>query len=84
MRADISNFNLNDLMGRLYETSTGNYLIWNYSTIQTKKISQKIFLYKEIPKGMYGLPQSVNIANDKLKQHITKFGYDTAPATPGL
>ena len=38
----------------------------------------------EIQKGMYGLPQAGNIANDKLKLHLAKFGYKPAPITPGL
>ena len=33
---------------------------------------------------MYGLPQAVKIANDKLKLHMAKFGYETAPITQGL
>ena len=38
----------------------------------------------EIQKGMYGLTQAGKIANDKLKLHLDKFGYETAPITPGL
>ena len=38
----------------------------------------------EIHKGMYGLPQAGKNANDKLKLHLAKFGYDPAPITPGL
>ena len=38
----------------------------------------------EIQKGMYGLPQAGKIANDKLKLHLYKFGYDPAPIAPGL
>ena len=38
----------------------------------------------EIQKGMYGLPQAGKIANDKLKLHLAKFGYEPAPITPGL
>ena len=36
----------------------------------------------EIQKIMYGLPQSGNISNDKLKQYLVKFGYDPATITP--
>ena len=38
----------------------------------------------EIPKGMYGIPQTGKIANDKIKLHMAKFGYDAAPITPIL
>ena len=33
---------------------------------------------------MYGLPPAGKIANDKLKLHLDKFGYEPAPITPGL
>ena len=33
---------------------------------------------------MYGLPQAGKIANDKLKLHLAKFGYEPAPITLGL
>ena len=38
----------------------------------------------EIQKGMYGLPQAGKIANDKLKLHLAKFGYEPAPINPVL
>ena len=38
----------------------------------------------EIQKGMYGLPQAGKFANDKLKQHLAKFGYNPAPIPLGL
>ena len=49
-----------------------------------KYLAQKYFVYMEIPKGMYGMPQAGKIANDKIKLHLAKFGYDPAPITPGL
>ena len=33
---------------------------------------------------MYGLPQAGKIANDKLKLHLSKFGYKPAPKIPDL
>ena len=38
----------------------------------------------EIQKGIYGLPQSGKIANDKLNLHLAKICYEPAPITPGL
>ena len=38
----------------------------------------------EIQKGMYGLPQAGKIANDKLKLHMAKFGYEPASINSGL
>ena len=47
-------------------------------------LAHKGFVYLEIQKGMYGLPQAEKITNDTLKLHLTKFGYEPAPITPGL
>ena len=47
-------------------------------------LEHKGFVYMEIQKGMYGLPQVGKIANDKLKLHLAKFGYEPVPITPGL
>ena len=33
---------------------------------------------------MYGLTQAGKIANDKIKLHLSKFGYDPVPIMPGL
>ena len=49
-----------------------------------RNVSHKGFIYMEIQKGMYGLPQAGKIANDKLKLHLSKFRYEPAPITPGL
>ena len=49
-----------------------------------RNLTHKGFVYMEIQKGMYGIPQAGKIANDKLKLHLAKFGYEQAPITPGL
>ena len=49
-----------------------------------RNLEHKGFVYMEIQKGVYGLPQAGKIANDKLKLHMSKFGYEPAPITPGL
>ena len=38
----------------------------------------------EIQLGMYGIPQALQIAHDKLKLRMYKFGYKPAPIIPGL
>ena len=38
----------------------------------------------EIQKSVHWLPQAGKIANDKIKLHLAKFGYDPAPITSGL
>jgi hypothetical protein len=42
------------------------------------------YVYVEINKGMYGLPQAGRIANDKLVPHLANNGYRQCPHTPGL
>jgi hypothetical protein len=42
------------------------------------------FVYCEINKGMYGLPQAAILANDDLVFHLEKHGYVQSPHTPGL
>ena len=49
-----------------------------------RNLSHKGFVYIEIQKGVYGIPQAGKIANDKLNLHLSKFGYDPAPITTGI
>jgi hypothetical protein len=42
------------------------------------------FVYMEIRRGMYGLPQSGILANKLLKERLAKDGYFELPHTPGL
>ena len=42
------------------------------------------YVYCNIQKGIYGLPQSGIIANKLLKKRLAKFGYVEVPNTPGL
>jgi hypothetical protein len=42
------------------------------------------YVYIEIRKGMYGLPQAGIIANNKLRKHLSEFGYIPTKHTPGL
>ena len=38
----------------------------------------------EIQKEVYGVPQAGKFSNDKLKLHLSKFGYEPEPITTGL
>ena len=49
-----------------------------------RNLAHKGFVYIEIQKVMYGIPQAGKISNDILKLHLDKFGYYPAPITPGL
>ena len=85
MCTDIFNFYLNNLLAR-YEYMQLPLEIIIEEIIQQyipRNLSHKGFVYTEIKKGMYGIPQAGKIVNDKLKLHLAKFGYQPAPITPG-
>ncbi len=42
------------------------------------------YVYMEIMKGMYGLPQAGIIAQVLLEEHLDKFGYSQSTIIPGL
>ncbi len=42
------------------------------------------YVYMEIRKGMYSLPQAGILANKLLKLHLARHGYFEQPHTPGL
>ena len=42
------------------------------------------WIYVEIRKGMYGLPQAGILANKLLKKRLAKHGYHECECTPGL
>ena len=84
--ANISNFYLKNPMGG-YEYMKLPLEIIPDEMIQKYKLqylAHKGVLYMETQKGMYGLSQAGKIANDKLKLHMEKFGYEPAPITPDL
>ena len=49
-----------------------------------RNLAHKGFVYTEIQKVMYGIPQAGKIANDENKLHLDKFGYEPSPIPPGL
>ena len=44
---------------------------------------KRVFVYMEIQKCMYSLPQAEILANKLLKKRLAKFGYLEMPHTPG-
>ena len=42
------------------------------------------YVYMEISRGMYGLPQSGIVANKLLGKRLAKHGYHELPHTPGI
>ena len=55
--------------------------------IERYKLLEKVhkgYVYVEIRKGMYGLPQAGKIANDELQRQLKPHGYRPVKHTPGL
>lgn len=86
MTIEIQNFYLNT-----------NMPIYKYMKVAIELIPQEVIhqynlmdlvvdgiIYLEIHKAMYGMPQTDKIANNKLVQHLSKFGYAPTKHTPGL
>jgi hypothetical protein len=46
--------------------------------------AHKGWVYFEVVRGAYGLPQSGRLANDLLRKRLNAAGYHEAPTTPGL
>ena len=57
------------------------YFIKEYDLIEA---AQNEWIYFEILRGCYGLPQSGRLANDLLRTRLEKTGYYEAATTPGL
>jgi hypothetical protein len=83
---DINNFYLNTPLGRF------EYMVINVSSLPQETIekydlielSQDGKVYREIQKGMYGLPQAGILANELLKHNLAKDGYRPIQHTHGL
>ena len=48
------------------------------------KTNAKGFIFMEVTKGMYGLPQAGLLANELLEQRLNKHGYVQSKLVPGL
>ena len=78
MTLDINNFYLNTPLGR-YEylrlklTNLPEDVIENYGL--KDRATSDGYVYVEIRKGMYGLPQAGLLAKELLKQRLMKHGY---------
>jgi hypothetical protein len=86
MVIDIHNFYLNTPMPtfeymRLHISLIPDEIIAEYNLMP---LVHNGYIYIEIQKGMYGLPQAGILANNLLRQRLAKHGYFPCPHTPGL
>ena len=57
----------------------------NMEEYNLRPLFHKGFVYVEIHRGMYGLPQQAGrLANNQLIKHLAPHGYEPLPLTPGL
>jgi len=86
MTVDIKNFYLNTPLDR-YEYMRIPLTLIPQHMIDQHDLTSKAkggFVYCEIQKGIYGLPQAGILANKLLKKRLAKFGYYEVTHTPGL
>ena len=85
MCSHISNFYLNNLIDRCEYIKLPLQIVpAEIIQNETIRLSTQSLVYMEIQRIMFGLSQAGKISNDKLKQHLAKFVYETAPSNPGL
>ena len=83
---DIKNFYYNTPTGRYEYMKTSlailpEEIIAQYNLLQ---LALNVWVYLEIRKGMPGLKQAGRITNDRLKIHLSKFGYSPVAQTPSI
>ena len=87
MMLDIKDFYLNTPMAR-YEYMRLHIADMPEDVIKHYNLHDKAtpdgYVYCEIQKGMYGLPQAGIIAQQLLKERLNKHGYRQSQTTPGL
>ena len=86
MVADIKDFYLNAEMERYEYMKLKIDIIPDEIVLQykLKELTSNGWVYLEIRKGMYGLPQAGILANKKLTAHLEKQVYIPTSRTPGL
>ena len=87
-------FSVIDIKNMYYGTpmSTYEYMRIRYSEIPEEIIQQynlhslqhNGWVYIEIIKGMPGLKEAGEIANDRITRHLAQYGYRPTPRTPSL
>ena len=87
MGIDIKDFYLNNVLPRL-ECARIPIAVIPQEIIELYKLEELVdqdgYVYIEIAKGMYGLPQAGRVASDVLVPRLEQAGYKQAKRTPGL
>ncbi len=84
--ADIKNMYLETLLDQ-YEYMKMPITLFPADIIDHYRLKEKAldgYVYMEIRKGMYGLPQAGILANKLLKERLARHGYFEQPHMPGL
>ena len=83
---DIKNFYLNNDVDRFeyMKIPLSAILQAIIDQYNLEPLAHKGFVYVEIRKEMYGLPQAGRIANDALVLHLASHGYNQSATIPGL
>jgi hypothetical protein len=84
--ADIKNMYLETPLD-WYEYTKMQIALFPTDIIEHYRLNEKVlnsYIYMEIRKGMYGLPQAGILANKLLKERLARHGYFEQPHTPGL
>ena len=89
MAFDVSNFYLNTPMKRfeyvkLRLSDIPDEVVKEYKLHETGKVTSDGFVYVEVRKGMYGLPQAGTLAQELLEKRLNKQGYYQSKIVPGL
>ena len=84
---DLKNFYLNNILKR-FEYARIPYRLIPMEIIIQYKLDELVtpdgYVYFEVRKGMYGLPQAGLIAYEGLKEHLDPHGYKPCRHAPGL
>ena len=89
MTIDLSNFYLNTPMKRfeyvkLKLSDIPDEIVTEYKLRESGKITADDYIYVEVRKGMYGLPQAGILAQELLEKRLNFHGYHHCDEVPGL
>ena len=83
---DVENFYLNNMMDRSEYTMIQISMIPQYflEKYNLKYKANNGYIFSQVTKGVYGLPQALRISQDSLVRHLETYGYRPSSKTPVL